>query len=313
MLLINISLVFPTHPVRTQTWLYWLSIVFLVLNGVVFSLAFLISVLRYTLYPAIWSVMIRDPNNSLFLATIPMGFATIVDVWVLACCPFWGRWSVLVAWGAWMLDSVVAVAVTTALPFLLMSGGHQPQSPQNPNGVSVAGLERITAAQLLPIAATIVASGTGTGVAAELAASTHADDQGKALATLIACYVLWAMAMPMALTVLVIYYQRLALHKLPSREVIVSCFLPLGPLGMGGYTIMQCGVVAREVFPVVDFLGKRAGGEVAGEVAYVLGVFVALLFWGWGLVWLVFAMSSILSVGSFPFNMGECFQPDVVL
>jgi hypothetical protein len=35
--------------------------------------------------------------------------------------------------------------------------------------------------------------------------------------------------------VMVIYLQRLTLHKLPSKAVIVSVFLPLGPLGQGGY------------------------------------------------------------------------------
>jgi tellurite resistance protein TehA-like permease len=91
-------------------------------------------------------------------------------------------------------------------------------------------LDSITAAQLLPIAATIVAAGTG----AELC-SVMPDAQ-VALGITIASYVLWGMATPLALSVLVMYYQRLALHKMPPREIIVSAFLPLGPLGFGGYT-----------------------------------------------------------------------------
>lgn len=43
------------------------------------------------------------------------------------------------------------------------------------------------------------------------------------------------MGTPLAMMVLVIYYQRLAVHKLPPRETVVSCFLPLGPLGFGGF------------------------------------------------------------------------------
>jgi tellurite resistance protein TehA-like permease len=90
-------------------------------------------------------------------------------------------------------------------------------------------LDRITAAQLLPIAATIVASAVGAEIANIL------DDPQNALGTIIACYVLWGIGVPLALTILVIYYQRLAVHKLPPREVIVSSFLPLGPLGFGGF------------------------------------------------------------------------------
>ena len=108
----------------------------------------------------------------------------------------------------------------------------------------VNSLDRITAAQLLPIAAPIVAAGTGARVAEVL------PNLQESLGTVIVCYVLWGMAVPLAVLVLVIYYQRLAVHKLPPREVIVSCFLPLGPLGFGGFTIMYLGQVARTVFAV---------------------------------------------------------------
>lgn len=114
---------------------------------------------------------------------------------------------------------------------------------------------------------------------------------------------MWGMATPLAMTILVIYYQRLALHKLPPREVVVSSFLPLGPLGMGGYTIMYLGRVSRDTFPRVDFL-HLPNLTLAGDVLYILGVFVALIMWGFGLCWLIFALATIYSTRPFPFNMG---------
>ena len=277
-----VSLLFITIPFQAR-WLYWLSVIFFCLNVILFSLAFTISVLRYALYPEIWTVMIQDPNNSLFLGTIPMGFATLVESWIFLCCPYWGPWSVIFAWVCWMIDSVVAVLVTVSLPFLLISQKHQ------------QSLDRITAAQLLPIAATIVASGTGSEIAEIL---THPQN---ALGTLIASYVMWGIATPLAMTVLVMYYQRLAIHKLPPREIIVSSFLPLGPLGMGGYTIMYLGKVSRDVFPKVEFFHNLA---IAGDVVYIMGVFIALIMWGFGLTWLVFALATLYNSRPFPFNMG---------
>ncbi|EXJ83572.1 hypothetical protein A1O1_07195 [Capronia coronata CBS 617.96] len=277
-----VSLLLITIPYKAD-WLYWLAVVFFALNSILFVLALGISVLRYTLYPEIWGVMIADSTNSLFLGTVPMGFATLVESWIFLCCPYWGYWSVTVVWVAWMIDAIVAAAVTVSLPFLLMSQSHQ------------HSLDRITAAQLLPIAATIVAAGAGSEVAELLHNPTHA------LGTLLTSYVMWGMATPLAMTILVIYYQRLALHKLPPREVVVSSFLPLGPLGMGGYTIMYLGRVSREVFPRVEFLHNLA---VAGDVVYVMGVFVALIMWGFGLCWLVFALATIYRTRPFPFNMG---------
>lgn len=90
-------------------------------------------------------------------------------------------------------------------------------------------LSSMTAVWLLPIVSCIVAASSGAIVAGVLP-----DDQ-YALWTVLASYVLWGIGLPLALMVMVIYLQRLTLHKLPSKAVIVSVFLPLGPLGQGGY------------------------------------------------------------------------------
>ena len=275
-----VSTILITIPWKAH-WLYYLSIVFFVLNVWLFSLAFTASFLRYTIWPQIWTVMIEDATNSLFLGTIPMGFATIVEMWIFVCVPAWGQWAAYVAWALWMLDSVVAVSVTVSLGVLLMSASHQ------------RSLDSITAAQLLPIAATIVAAGTGSEVSAILPNPQYA------LGTIIASYVMWGMATPMALSVLVMYYQRLALHKMPPREIIVSAFLPLGPLGFGGYTILYLGKMAAVVFPQTHTIDP-----LAGRIAYVLGFFIALVMWGWGLLWAAFALASIYKARPFPFNMG---------
>ncbi|KAK3056425.1 Plasma membrane sulfite pump involved in sulfite metabolism [Extremus antarcticus] len=271
------------HSIPWQaSWLYHLSIVFFVLNVALFATAFIISVLRYTIWPEIFIVMIHDPNNSLFLGTIPMGFATIINMWIAVCVPAWGTWAAYTAWGMWMLDSVVAVSVTVSLGVLLMSESHQ------------RSLDTITAAQLLPIAATIVSSSTGSQVAAVL------PNPQQALGTIIASYVMWGLSVPMAFTVMAIYFQRLALHKLPAREVIVSAFLPLGPLGLGGYTILNLGRLARDVFPITGTLDPAAG-----LFAYHLGFFIALLMWSWGLLWFAFALAAIHQASpGLPFNNG---------
>ena len=113
-----VSILLNFIPYKSH-WLYYLSIVFFILNAILFSLALLTSILRYTLYPEIWIVMIRDPNNSLFLGTIPMGFATLIEMWVFVCVPLWGDWAKQFAWALWIVDAAVAVAVTFGLSFML--------------------------------------------------------------------------------------------------------------------------------------------------------------------------------------------------
>ena len=156
-------------------------------------------------------------------------------------------------------------------------------------------LSSMTAAWLLPIVATIVAAASG-GIVAEVLPNPH-----HALWTIILSYILWGTGVPLAMAVLVIYFQRLTVHKLPPREVIVSVFLPLGPLGQGGFGIMQLGKVAFHIFPETHTL-DLAGGN-AGEILYVMGWLIALIMWGFGIVWLFFALASI-SRSKFPFNMG---------
>jgi tellurite resistance protein TehA-like permease len=113
-----VSILLNFIPFHTS-WLYYLSIVFFILNTILFTLALSTSILRYTLYPEIWMVMIQDPTNSLFLGTIPMGFATLIEQFVFICVPLWGEWAKTAAWVAWMIDTVVAVGVTVSLSFLL--------------------------------------------------------------------------------------------------------------------------------------------------------------------------------------------------
>ena len=75
-------------------WLYWISVVLFALNVLLFILFLFMSMLRYGLYPEIWSAMIRHPAQSLFLGTFPMGLATIVNMVVFVCVPAWGPWAV---------------------------------------------------------------------------------------------------------------------------------------------------------------------------------------------------------------------------
>lgn len=119
-----------------------------------------------------------------------------------------------------------------------------------------------------------------------------------ALWTLIISYILWGIGVPLAMFTLVLYYHRLTIHKLPPPAVIASVFLPLGPLGEGGFGIMTIGKVAMTVFPETNTLIPSAG-----KIVYVFGFLTALLMWGFGLAWMSWAVASFGRSKS-PFNMG---------
>src|ERR1700722_6519343 len=160
---------------------------------------------------------------------------------------------------------------------------------------SSPSLQTMTAVWLLPVVSTIVAAASGGIIAEVLPNHQHA------LWTLITSYILWGTGVPFAMVILVLFFHRLTMHHPPPREVIVSVFLPLGPLGQGGFAIMQLGKVAMKLFPLTNTM---ATGKIdSGAMLYVLGWIVALIMWGYGTVWLFFAVASI-SRHRFPFNMG---------
>lgn len=152
----------------------------------------------------------------------------------------------------------------------------------------------MTAAWLLPVVSTIIAAASGGIVASVLEHEQHA------LWTIIISYILWGTGVPLAMMVLVMYFHRLTIHKIPPREVIVSVFLPLGPLGQGSFGLMQLGKEAMTVFPDTNSLPAQISAD---PILYIFGFVVGLIMWGLGLVWLFFALASITR-SKFPFNMG---------
>ncbi|EER24782.1 C4-dicarboxylate transporter/malic acid transport family protein [Coccidioides posadasii C735 delta SOWgp] len=259
--------------------LHYIAVAIFILNIALFTLFLAISIVRYGLWPEKFKQMLAHPAHSMMLGTFPMGFATIINLTVFICVPMWGDWAATMAWIMWWIDAAVSIFTCYYVPFVLTT-------------VHPAKLETMTAAWLLPIVAPVVAAASGGVVAEVLPNDSHA------MLTVIFCYIMWGSAVPFAMVIIVIYFQRLALHKVVPSAVIVSTLLPVGPLGQGGFGIMQLGIVAKRVFPTSEVLSP-----LAGEIFYAVGVFIALVMWGFGLVWLWFAAASFAR-GPFPFNLG---------
>jgi tellurite resistance protein TehA-like permease len=94
-----------------------LGIIFFVLNVVLFILISTITILRYVLYPGTWKLMIRHPVQSLFIGCLPMGFATIINMFCAICVPAWGGATHHIAWAMWWVDAVISVACCFGLPW----------------------------------------------------------------------------------------------------------------------------------------------------------------------------------------------------
>ena len=100
-------------------WLRIISDIFFVLNLVLFVLFTFISCLRYMRYPHLFSAVLRHPHQSLFVATFPVGLATLVNMTILVCVPAWGKGMATLAWVLWWIVSVLALLTCFHLTLMM--------------------------------------------------------------------------------------------------------------------------------------------------------------------------------------------------
>lgn len=146
-----------------------------------------------------------------------MGLATIVNATVLIAVPKYGEWARVLAQTLWWAVVCLSCLTCFGVPFLMFH-------------IHKLSLDKTTGAWLLPVVPTVVAAASGGLVATVI----H-----PALTVLIVSYMLWGMGMGMSFLILALYFHRLTIYHLPDAEVIVSAFLPLGPLGQGTFGIIQ--------------------------------------------------------------------------
>ncbi|EPE24768.1 hypothetical protein GLAREA_08621 [Glarea lozoyensis ATCC 20868] len=259
-----------------------ISTIFFVLNLVLFLLFTFISCLRYFMYPRIFPAVLKHPHQSLFLATFPVGLATIVNMIVLVCVPVWGHGMAILAWVLWWIVTVLALTTCFHLTYVIMSNKR-------------SDLAEMTALYFIPIVSVVIAATTGGLVAGALRNPNHK------LWTLTISYILWGIGSPLSWVILSIYFLRLTVHEPLKREVIVSLLLPVGPLSLSGFSIITLGKVAERLFPITHSLPRVAK---AGDVFYIVGVLMGLILWGFSIVWFMIAVVMIATAGGFPFNMG---------
>jgi len=239
------------------------------------------------LYTARWILFRREASRifghsvvSMFIGTIPMGLATIINGFLVFGVPRWGDDMILVAQGLWWLDVALSIGCGVLIPYLMFT-------------LQEHRIDQMTAVWLLPVVAAEVAAASGGLLAPHLA------DANAQFQTLMVSYVLWAYSVPLAMGILVILILRMALHKLPHVSMAASSWLALGPIGTGALGMLLLGANAPDIFAAQQL-------PEIGIAAASLGALVALLLWGFGFWW--FLLAILVTIRYFragiPFNLG---------
>lgn len=239
------------------------------------------------LYAARWMLYFHEASRvfshsvvSMFFGCIPMGLATIINGFLIYGIPHIGGTAVAIASVLWWIDVVLSLACGLAIPFMMFT--RQSHS-----------IDQMTAVWLLPIVASEVAAVSGGLLMPHLA-----DPQAQ-LTVLMTSLVLWACSVPLAMSVLVILFLRMAVHKLPHVNMAASSWLALGPIGTGALGLL---VLSQNGPAVLSANGLGTVASAFGGASF-LG---AILLWGYGLWWLATAVLITLRYvrEGLPFNIG---------
>lgn len=217
---------------------------------------------------------------SMFFGTIPMGLATLINGLFTFGLPRWGNAVLPLAELLWWLDVAMSLACGVLIPFLMFTRQEH-------------RIDQMTAVWLLPLVACEVAAVSG-GLLAPHLAESHSQ-----FSVLITSYVLWAMSVPVAFSVLTILLLRMALHKLPHESMAASSWLALGPISTGAFGLLVLGADSPAVFTANGLSG-------VGEIASGLGLLGGVILWGVGVWWCLMALlitARYLRDG-IPFNLG---------
>ena len=274
-----VALIVSEFPMlKALTWqlgtgLWYFNILLFVLFSVLYGL-------RWAFYPHEAKQIFQHPSMSLFLGTIPMALATILNGFLKYGQPIYGDTAVQIAQMLWYADVVLALLVAWAVPFAMYR--HQEHA-----------LQQMTAVWLLPIVACEVAASSGGLLLGHLAADTHA------VAILLGSYVLWGVSVLPAFAILTILMLRLVLHKLPEKELAVSSWLALGPIGTAALALL---VLGHQAPTLMASLGLVQLGQLFQQT----GILASLILLGFGLWWLGIAVLTTLhhAKQDLPFNLG---------
>ena len=274
-----VALIVSEFPMlKAFTWqlgtgLWYFNILLFVLFSVLYGL-------RWAFYPHEAKQIFQHPSMSLFLGTIPMALATILNGFLKYGQPIYGDTAVQIAQTLWYADVVLALLVAWAVPFAMYR--HQEHA-----------LQQMTAVWLLPIVACEVAASSGGLLLGHLAADTHA------VAILLGSYVLWGVSVLPAFAILTILMLRLVLHKLPEKELAVSSWLALGPIGTAALALLVLGHQAPTLM-------ASLGLAQLGQLFHQAGILASLILLGFGLWWLGIAVLTTLhhAKQDLPFNLG---------
>ena len=233
------------------------------LDVVLFAALLVLGLLKLAVDPHALAATLRDAGVAQTWGALPMAAFTIA-VGCLNIGPALvpSATCIAVAQALFVAGAVGSVLTAFAVPYLMFT--LHDLSPGDAHG-----------GWLLPVVPPIVAS-----VPAALLATTWPESVRSSM--LAFAYALLGIGVSLAAILIVVFYGRLLVHKVPASPQVPTMWIVVGPLGQSIAGIIALGSAARVVWPAL--------GDGLANAALAYGV----LMWGFAMYWLAMALAITL-------------------
>lgn len=160
------------------------GVVFFIANMALFTVFVLVTLLRYCMFPYIPKLLLQHPSESLYVGTVPMAWATIVNMAIYSGAHY-GTGLVTIAYIGWWADVIMSVVTCFTVTYAMISR-HTHHS-----------LSETSSLWLLPIVSAPVASTSAAIIIPHLSLRHQ-------YMTLIVAYVLWGFGVFLASMILML-------------------------------------------------------------------------------------------------------------
>ncbi|KAI9711045.1 MAG: hypothetical protein M1820_002483 [Bogoriella megaspora] len=136
---------------------------------------------------------------------------------------------------------------------------------------------------------------------------------------LVVSFLSWSLGEILCSIIVAIYFWRLLSSSLPPRSSVISCFIPMGPFGLGAYAIQTLASSFSTYIKSTNFhLSPSSTSQISPEnLAAVaetiewISIMVALAFVSFSTFWLIHATSAVILRMPIQFNVGfwSCVFP----
>lgn len=248
----------------------------------------IIFTLTYVIKSCIFPKTIRQEITSNIvevccLASASITFSGIVDMFALVCPhsfgPGWGTAAYVLGW----ISVGVAFVATIGIPYVYL-------------WCIAPGVDGMPPTVLLPAIAAITAGATCGVITFAADISTRAQ-----VPMIIVGYILVGLGLPFGLSLIVIFIARLLNGSWPPRAKTPMTYVIIGPLGQASYALMILGASAASPGP--GAFGKYNSGRFItdndGKVVEAVSILSALILWGYGAFWILFALAESIHLGLF--------------